>query len=212
MLVFVLVMEKMFDMTQHMPGYGQGQPMDQRFGPMQQAWSPYPTHTSFSPYHPYPRSFDMFQGNFMDGRCLARCHTHTHTHQNSRVYISGKSPPTRAAICSLILERILLNFKFSLFQDTDSNCSYILRIKQELYCFVTVEKHRTYVNLKTCMNNEFVDKTKHAFKMQILQNKTFSFVRQQGEVATGEKIYTSVMCCFVSFNDNDIQQFTLCKA
>lgn len=62
------------------------------------------------------------------------------------------------------------------------------------------------------MNNEFVDKTKHAFKMQILQNKTFSFVRQQGEVATEETIYTSVMCCFVSFNDNDIQQFNLCKA
>ena len=66
----VFVMEKMFDMTQHMAGYGQGQPMDQRFGPMQQAWAPYPSHTSFSPYHPYPRSFDMFQGNFMDGRYL----------------------------------------------------------------------------------------------------------------------------------------------
>lgn len=63
-------MEKVFDMSQHMAGYPQSQPMDQRFGPMQQAWPPYPSHTSFSPYHPYPRSFDMFQGNFMDGRLV----------------------------------------------------------------------------------------------------------------------------------------------
>jgi hypothetical protein len=60
-------MEKVFDMSQHMAGYPQGQTMDQRFAPMQQAWAPYPSPTSFSPYHPYPRGFDMFQGNFMDG-------------------------------------------------------------------------------------------------------------------------------------------------
>lgn len=68
-------MEKVFDMSGHVPahmgGYPQGQPMDQRF--MQQPWPAYPAPTSFAPYHPYPRGFDMFQGNFMDGTLSLHC-------------------------------------------------------------------------------------------------------------------------------------------
>ena len=61
-------MDKVFDMTQHMAGYPQAQPgLDQRFAPMQQAWGPYPTHTSFNPYQMGPRGFDMFSGNFVEG-------------------------------------------------------------------------------------------------------------------------------------------------